>query len=381
MVHTRSTIILTLILTLALAPIANAVESRPRIAFLNPAAENEAFWGQLTEVMRMAADDLGVSLTVHHAGHDRFNSLKIAKRLLAQHNKPDYLIFQMQAQVGPEILAAAERANVYSLVFNTDIPAEDAGSVGKPRERFRYWLGHLFPDDEQAGFLLAKTLMDKTDQESVHPVEAIGLSGTHDNRATQDRNRGLKACLSDYENKEGRIRLNQIVYAEWERERAKRVISRLVRRYPQTSVIWAASDQMALGAIDALQLTRLKPNRDVFVGGIDWTHEGLAAVRSGELTASVGGHFMEGAWAVILLHDHFHGRDFADVVGTRIRTPMHVTTRDNVDAFLHSVQPESLEKTDFRAHSLHHNPSLHTYTFDLRSPGAADIPRPTAFIK
>jgi hypothetical protein len=40
--------------------------------------------------------------------------------------------------------------------------------------------------------------------------------------------------------------------------------------------------------------------------------EALEALRSGRLTSLAGGHFITGAWALVLIYDYHHGRDFAD---------------------------------------------------------------------
>ena len=38
----------------------------------------------------------------------------------------------------------------------------------------------------------------------------------------------------------------------------------------------------------------------------------MVALRSGRLAALAGGHFMSGAWVLVMLYDYHHGHDFAD---------------------------------------------------------------------
>ena len=45
------------------------------------------------------------------------------------------------------------------------------------------------------------------------------------------------------------------------------------------------------------------------------------------------GHFLEGAWALVLLHDYHHGRDFGSE-GLDWRTTQAPVSRDNVEAVL-----------------------------------------------
>ncbi|MFE8071758.1 ABC transporter substrate-binding protein [Marinobacteraceae bacterium S3BR75-40.1] len=352
-----------LLLCLAFFFCSLGAQARPlKITFLNPATEKEVFWSQFTSFMEFAADDLGVDLEVVYSNHDRFKSLEIARRILASPDKPDFLVFQMQAQVGPQILAAAEDAKVGSLVVNTDIPEQDRARVGEPREKYRYWLGHLFPDDQQAGYTLAEALVKSAqDHETDNPIELVALSGSRDNQATRDRNRGLENFVRDH----GNVELKQIVYASWDRQIARNMAHTLLRRYPKTRVIWAASDLMALGAVEASRVAGRTVEQDVFVGGVDWTTEGLRAVANDHLTASVGGHFMEGGWAIVLLYDYARGKDFAPTMGTTIRTPMNLATKENAGRFLAQTTANDWSEIDFRQFSRTFHPTREEYEFCL----------------
>jgi hypothetical protein len=104
----------------------------------------------------------------------------------------------------------------------------------------------------------------------------------------------------------------------------------------------------------------------VRVGGIDWTPPSLQAVREGRMVATLGGHFLEGAWALVLLHDFHHGRDFA-AEGLDWRTQMVPITRDTVDTFLRFLEGGDWEWIDFRAFSRVANPALKHYDFSLRA--------------
>ena len=92
-------------------------------------------------------------------------------------------------------------------------------------------------------------------------------------------------------------------------------------------------------------------------------------MKSGELAVVAGGHFVDGAWTIVLLHDYFHGRDFADE-GVQIKTKMAIVTRDNVDHYLSKITDQKLsrkniEKIDFGKFSKVKNPELETYQFSL----------------
>jgi ABC-type sugar transport system substrate-binding protein len=141
--------------------IENVYAEKMKVAFINPTIPNEPFWGMMTDFMASAAKDLEIELQVYYSLSNRFKSLEIAQEILKSPNKPNYLIFHFQAQMGSRILQAAEEAKVYSFVINNNIPEFDKQDIGKPRDKFKYWLGHMQPEDQRAGYLLASTLVEK----------------------------------------------------------------------------------------------------------------------------------------------------------------------------------------------------------------------------
>jgi ABC-type sugar transport system substrate-binding protein len=343
----------------------SALASPIKITFINPAYPNEVFWEMVTSFMQSAANDLEIELRVLYSHQNRMNSLEIAKEILNADEKPDYLIFHFQAQVGSHILQAAEKEKVYSFVFNTNTPKADKLDIGVPRGKYKYWLGHMFPNDENAGFLLSSALVNKAIQEgrvdSRGKVQIIGLTGTNESRAALDRNRGLERFTEQRSD----VELHQIVDASWDRAKANYATGILLSRYPDTSVVWAASDEMSFGAIQMIEQKGLNPGIDMFTGGFDWTPDGLKAVKSGKMTATIGGHFMEGAWVMVLLHDHYHGLDFAESIGTIIRSKMKVITSSNVQPYLKMQQTMHWNNIDFKSYSKKYNRKLKTYDFSL----------------
>lgn len=71
--------------------------------------------------------------------------------------------------------------------------------------------------------------------------------------------------------------------ADWDRLKAADLVNRVLLQHPETSVIFAANDTMALGAAEAVSLLKKK----VIVIGVDGTADAVSAIKSGKLTASV----------------------------------------------------------------------------------------------
>src|SRR4029079_3192904 len=123
--------------------------------------------------------------------------------------------------------------------------------------------------------------------------------------------------------------LHEVVPANWESERASSETARLLDRHPGLTVVWSASDGMAQAAAETIRAAGKVPGKDVLVGGIDWAPFAFDEVRRGTFAASVGGHFLDGAWALVLLHDH-HRRPSGTI---RAKTQLARMPRDAVDIY------------------------------------------------
>lgn len=335
-----------------------------RVTFINPSSTSNPFWNQVTNFMQVVARNLDMQLDVRYANDNRYEGTNLATKALASHPKPDFLIYIYQTGQGQEILSAAESAKVYSFIINTDVNDSDRETVGKPREKFKYWIGHLFPDDVAAGQELANRLFEaakaqgKLGQDG--RVHAVALSGGRDSSAALDRNEGLQQALQSHPE----VTLHQLVFTNWEMKLARSQTQGLLKRYPEASVVWAASDFIALGAIEAIEENKKNAGADVLAGGFDWTTAGVHAVKNGKMLATLGGHFMDGGWALVLMHDFYHGIDFAPS-GTTIRSRMHVISQENVDSFLALPSKKQWDDIDFRQFSKIYNPKLLKYDFSL----------------
>lgn len=328
-----------------------AKDEKIRITFINPTYEGEPFWSMVTDFMSVAASDLAIDLSVKYSHGNRFQVLTLAKEVLSAPEKPHYLIFVFQAHLGKHLLEMAEQAQVHSFAINTNIPEAEHLGIGEPRELYRYWLGHMFPDERHAGFTLASVLVEQAVARKQFAadgkVHLFALGGAPDSAASSERLEGLHTFLQTQTS----VQFNQQVNAAWSQDNAANITKVLLSRYPETSVIWAASDLMSLGALQAAERAGLKAGRTIFSGGVDGTAQGLEAIKNGRMRASLSGHFREGAWALVLLHDHFHGIDFKDELGTTIQSKMNLILSENVADYEAKTNPDQFKYLSFRKFS------------------------------
>ena len=370
-----------LVLVLAVAGVsfsdrAEAEENnRLRVTFINPGisdADNPTgtFWLSVSAFMRAAADDLGIDLEIVYSERNHLLMRQQAQEVAARAKPPDVVIVVNEKLAAPEMVKVLDRAGIMTFVLLNTFIDDQVAEMGRPREKHRGYLGSLIPDNHAAGEMLARSLFDQARLQGLGAggeLEVVAITGDHVTPAALARNRGLHRAVAETPG----VLLRQIFVGEWNRDKAGIKVGGALVRYPGTSVIWAANDPMALGALDAIRQAGLEPERDVVIGGINWDAPALAQVGEGGLAVSVGGHFMAGAWALVLLHDYFHGRDFAEL-GTELEFPIFSTLdRQSVDRYLAVFGDGDWGKIDFRLFSKVYNTNLTRYEFSLEGAYAA----------
>ena len=140
-----------------------------------------------------------------------------------------------------------------------------------------YWVAHMGVDGVPSGKFVAQELFKAMGGSG----KIVALQGLLANVPAIQRFDGLKQALSENSN----IELLEDQTAEWDRTKAVAVTEAFLAKYPDLNGIWAANDNMGLGALEALR-TAGKAGT-IPVVGIDGTSEAINAVIAGEFAATV----------------------------------------------------------------------------------------------
>jgi ABC-type sugar transport system substrate-binding protein len=345
------------------APVA-AEKERMQVGYLSIGGSNSQFWDNMRQFITAVAEDLDVELIDQDGPKMAERHKEEGINPLDQLASGNYFILPYIGSVTNDLLESAHKRDIKIFLINVDVLEARKASIGKPREKYASWIAHSYADDVQAGYLAAGEIISKFPPMPSTPEKAtvrmVGLTGPFTVQASFDRNNGLKKRVSETEN----TMLYEIQEADFDEPAAQKATKKLLDKYPTLNAIWAASDNMAMGAITALKASGRIPGKDVIIAGVDWTQIGIDAVKSGEMAATVGGHFMEAGIALMLIYDYHHGRDFADELGTVFKIPMYVVAENNVDTYLSTIGTHpDWSKIDFRKFTKTHNKDLTRYDF------------------
>ena len=111
------------------------------------------------------------------------------------------------------------------------------------------------------------------------------LTGTPNSAPANDRKKGFEEVLTQYPGM-------SIVYSQtgdFTRAKGKEVMEALLKSPvgKRINALFAHNDDMALGAIQAIEAAGLKPGKDITIVSIDGIKDALVAITEGKLNCSV----------------------------------------------------------------------------------------------
>lgn len=250
----------------------SASSAADEYAFLLRARGNP-YWKAVTLGIQERAAALGVLATVQlmETEANAEEQINICNALIER--RPKVLaIAAANTQTGLVCLKRAATRGILVAEIDSSIPVTDAEAA---QVRLQFTVGSdNFRIGEQAAEYAAR-ISQRPD-----PVVLI-LEGAPGSIPGKKRVDGFREKLLSV--RPG-AHITASLAADWERLKAAAVTTDILQRTPDLTLIYAANDVMALGAVEALKAA----GRDgVAVIGVDGTADARSAVQSGRLTATV----------------------------------------------------------------------------------------------
>ncbi|AWI07423.1 ribose ABC transporter substrate-binding protein RbsB [Clostridium drakei] len=132
---------------------------------------------------------------------------------------------------------------------------------------------HIASDNVKGGKMAAEFILQQLGGKA-NIVELQGVPGAS---ATRDRGKGF------HEGVDGKANVKVVASqsADFDRQKGLNVMQNIMQSTPQFDAVFAHNDEMALGAVKALQ------GKKVIIVGFDGTDDAKKAVTNGEMTATV----------------------------------------------------------------------------------------------
>ncbi|MFT2090522.1 ABC transporter substrate-binding protein [Paraglaciecola sp. 2405UD69-4] len=311
------------------------------ITMVIPDKQGWVFWELVNQVSEAVAKSLDVELKIVTGGEDRFATLAIIEKITSSKTKPDYLIFRPFNGNAITIFDKIEASGIKFVTLESVVYGDEALTIQRPKQKYKHWIGEVAFDNVKGGKLLLDTLIKEHHANTPErPASIIGLGGDF---ASLSTSRHL--VLTELEQLNDK-RLNQIFPTYWDPTYITDNFALMMNRYPDANVFWCASDELALEVLKQSQLLFKKPK---VIGGFDWLPEVLETIKTGQLTASMGGHFLMGAIAITNIVDYEHGIDrFASHTSPY---EFELITKLNVQPHLDFMKQQKWLDVDFKQFS------------------------------
>lgn len=223
---------------------------------------NNPFFVQLRDGAQAAADELGLKLVVTDAQDSVSNQISNIEDLL----QSGVAVLIVNATDSDAVVPAVMEANGR----NVPVIAVDRGINGGTVAYF------IASDNVAGGALAAKYICDKLGG-SGNVVELEGIAGTS---AARERGKGFNDYLAA--NCTG-LEVVAKQTANFDRAQGLSVMENILVAQPDIAAVFAHNDEMALGALQAIQAS----GRDILVVGFDATDDAVAAVKACTMAATV----------------------------------------------------------------------------------------------
>ncbi len=221
---------------------------------------NNPFFVTLKEGAEAKAAELNLELVVLDSQNDPAKELANMEDLLTQ----DVSIILINPTDSDAVVNAIKMANKKGIPVLTLDRGANAGEIAT----------HI-ASDNVAGGIMAGEFVAEMLGGSGKVVELEGIAGTS---AARDRGAGFNKAL---EGKDIEVVARQV--ADFDRTKGLSVMENILQAQPEISAVFAHNDEMALGALKAVQSS----GRDIMIVGFDATDDAVKAVEAGELSATV----------------------------------------------------------------------------------------------
>ncbi|MGY4676249.1 ribose ABC transporter substrate-binding protein RbsB [Pasteurella sp. P03HT] len=254
--HTFTTLASALILSLAVSGTALAKET---IALAVSTLDNP-FFVTLKDGAQKKADELGYKLVVLDSQNDPAKELANVEDLTVRGVK----VLLINPTDSEAVVNAVKMANRNNIPVITLDRGAVAGNV----------VSHIASDNVAGGKMAGDFIAEKLGA-GAKVIQLEGIAGTS---AARERGEGFKQAIDAH-----KFDVLASQPADFDRTKGLNVMENLLASKGDVKAVFAQNDEMALGALRAIKAA----NKHVLVVGFDGTEDGVKAVQTGKMAATI----------------------------------------------------------------------------------------------
>ncbi|MFD0273596.1 ABC transporter substrate-binding protein [Kitasatospora sp. NPDC127111] len=271
-----------------------------------------------TKSVQESAKKAGIELKFSDAQQKQENQIKAIRSFIQQ--KVDVIAFSPVVESGWDtVLKEAKDAKIPVILTDRAVDSKDDSL-------YVSFLGSDFVEEgKKAGEWLVKEYQGKSDE-----VNIVELQGTTGSAPANDR----KSGFGDVIKADAKFKVVASQTGDFTRAKGKEVMQAFLKAQSKIDVLYAHNDDMALGAIQAIEEAGKKPGTDIKIISVDGVKDAFTAMSQGKINVDVECNPLLGDQLMDLAKKVKAGEQ----VPKRIKTQESVFTQDQAAAALPTRQ-------------------------------------------
>ncbi|PGY13218.1 LacI family transcriptional regulator [Bacillus sp. AFS031507] len=260
--------------------------------------------------IKKAAQDFDIDLKFKNANQSIDNQIEAIRNFIKE--RVDVIAFSPVVQTGyEEVLREAKRAGIPVILTDRELDFNDDS----------LWLTSIGSDFQEEGRRAARWLLGFT-KGVKKDINIVELQGTQGSSPAVYRKKGFEELLKNNTN----YHIIASQSADFTKEAGKRVMKEMLERYgDKIQVVYSHNDDMALGAIEAIEEAGKRPGKDILIISVDATKEAFNALFSGKLNLTVECNPLLGPELMKVILDYQEGKE----IPVKIVTKEGIFSQDN----------------------------------------------------
>ena len=256
-------------------------EDKIVVGFSQIGAESEWRTANTNDV-KAAAERAGVELKFSDAQQKQENQIRAIRSFISQ--KVDVIGFVPIVETGwDNVLREAKRAKIPVVVMDRDLKVSDDS----------LYVAKIGTDQVEEGRKAFRWIDDYITKNNIKPrnggdtINIVILEGTVGASAAVGRSKGFNEAMDASPNK-AKYKILASQTGDFTRQKGQEVMESFLKSYrDDIDVLFAQNDDMALGAIQAIEAAGLKPSKDIVIVGADAVKGMFQAMIDGKANATV----------------------------------------------------------------------------------------------
>ncbi|WP_414719823.1 ABC transporter substrate-binding protein [Umezawaea sp.] len=220
-----------------------------------------------TKSIQESAKSAGIELKFSDAQQKQENQITAIRSFIQQ--KVKVIAFSPVVQSGWDtVLKEAKAANIPVILTDRSVDSAD-------KTLYKTFLGSDFVvEGKKAGEWLVKESASATGD-----VNVVELQGSTGSAPANDRKKGFADAIAGT----AKIKVVASQTGEFTRAKGKEVMEAFLKSQGKIDVLYAHNDDMALGAIEAIEAAGKKPGTDIKIVSVDAVRDGMQALADGKI--------------------------------------------------------------------------------------------------